>query len=93
MGYVVDAFDHALGRQVAIKQMLSAEAVDLRRFEREARITARLEHPSIVPLHDAGRNPDGTPYYVMRHVDGQPLDQLVEKASLAARIADRKSVV
>ncbi len=87
MGFVVNAVDHALGRQVAIKQMISTDAVDLRRFEREARITARLEHPSIVPVHDAGRNPDGTPYYVMRSVDGRPLDQLVDKHSLAERLA------
>ena len=86
MGRVDDAFDRALGRPVAIKHMLSDGAVDLARFEREARITARLEHPGIVPIHDAGRSPDGTPYYVMRRIDGQPLDKLVTK-SLAERLA------
>ncbi|MFT3695122.1 MAG: serine/threonine-protein kinase [Kofleriaceae bacterium] len=79
MGRVDDAFDLALDRPVAIKHMLSASPVDLARFEREAKITARLEHPGIVPIHDAGRTPDGTPYYVMRRVDGQPLDQRVTK--------------
>ncbi|MCX5746947.1 MAG: serine/threonine-protein kinase [Proteobacteria bacterium] len=78
MGRVADARDEVLGRDVAIKHMLSTEAVDLARFEREARITARLEHPSIVPLYDAGRNADGSPFYVMRKVDGRPLDQLVD---------------
>jgi type II secretory pathway pseudopilin PulG len=88
MGRVDDAFDRALGRPVAIKHMLAAGAVDLARFEREARITARLEHPGIVPIHDAGRSPDGTPYYVMRRIDGRPLAELVvEKAQLAARLA------
>ena len=86
MGRVDDAFDRALGRPVAIKHMLSSSEVDLARFEREARITARLEHPGIVPIHDAGRGPDGTPYYVMRRVDGQPLDALVN-LELADRLA------
>jgi hypothetical protein len=86
MGRVDDAFDRALGRPVAIKHMLSPSSVDLARFEREARITARLEHPGIVPIHDAGRGPDGTPYYVMRRVDGKPLDQCVG-GTLVERLA------
>jgi Protein kinase domain len=88
MGRVVDAFDRALGRQVAVKHMLSEDVVDLARFEREARITARLEHPGIVPIHDAGRSADGTPYYVMRKVDGRPLEDLVvETTRFEARLA------
>ena len=87
MGRVDQAFDRALGRPVAIKQLLSASPTDLARFEREARITARLEHPGIVPIHDAGRSPDGTPYYVMRRVDGLPLDQLIANKSLEERLA------
>ncbi|HUJ62687.1 MAG TPA: serine/threonine-protein kinase [Kofleriaceae bacterium] len=87
MGRVDDAYDRALGRPVAIKHILSASDVDLVRFEREARITARLEHPGIVPVHDAGRGPDGTPYYVMRRVDGRPLSELVgAKKTLAGRM-------
>ena len=87
MGRVADAYDRALGRSVAIKHMLSDASVDLSRFEREARITARLEHPGIVPIHDAGRGPDGTPFYVMRRVDGRPLDGLVAGKTLAERLA------
>ncbi|HSD90130.1 MAG TPA: serine/threonine-protein kinase, partial [Kofleriaceae bacterium] len=86
MGRVDEAFDRALGREVAIKHMLSHSDVDLARFEREARITARLEHPGIVPIHDAGRSADGTPYYVMRRVDGQPLSELVDGKPLADRL-------
>jgi hypothetical protein len=86
MGRVADAYDHALDRPVAIKEMLSDSSVDLARFEREARITARLEHPGIVPIHDAGRTADGTPFYVMRRIDGQPLDRLIGD-KLAARLA------
>ena len=87
MGRVEDAFDRALDRPVAIKHVLRGSDLDLTRFEREVRITARLEHPGIVPVHDAGRDDDGTPYYVMRRVDGQPLDQVMAGAPLAERLA------
>ena len=49
-----------------------ARALFRRRFEREARITARLEHPGIVGVHEAGRWPDGEPFYAMRLVRGTP---------------------
>ena len=87
MGVVVEAHDRALDRPVALKHMLSASAADLARFEREARITARLEHPGIVPIHDAGRDADGTPYYVMRRIDGVQLDTLVDRRTFPERIA------
>jgi hypothetical protein len=70
MGRVVAATDVALQRPVAIKQPLGG---DRARFEREVRITARLEHPSIVPVHDAGRDDRGEPFYVMRRIEGEPL--------------------
>ena len=92
MGRVDDAIDRALGRPVAIKHMLSTSELALARFEREARITARLEHPGIVPIHDVGRGPDGTPYYIMRRVDGQPLDAELGQ-SLAARLARLPNVL
>jgi serine/threonine protein kinase len=81
MGRVVEAFDTQLGRTVALKEVLprGTGTVD-RRFEREVQITARLEHPSIVPLYDAGTMPDGRPFYVMRRVTGRPLDELIARA-------------
>jgi len=78
MGRVVEAFDTQLGRTVALKEVLSLAGLD-QRFEREVQITARLEHPSIVPLYDAGTMPDGRPFYVMRRVTGRPLDELIAK--------------
>src|SRR5262249_44138550 len=68
------------GRTVAVKQILTTHPDARRRFEREIAITARLEHPSIVPLYDAGASPDGDPYYVMRKLTGAPLDQVVAAA-------------
>ena len=88
MGRVVEATDTTLGRVVALKEALATDAEALRRFQREIKITARLEHPSIVPVHDAGEGPNGTPFYVMRKVSGLPLEKLVGSAgTLNERLA------
>ena len=88
MGRVVDATDTRLGRSVAYKEALTGDSDTLRRFEREIRITARLEHPSIVPVHDAGETSSGAPFYVMRKVSGRPLERLVASAdTLGQRLA------
>ncbi len=88
MGRVVNATDTVLGRTVALKEALSVDAESIRRFQRETRITARLEHPAIVPVHDAGFSPSGSPFYVMRKVGGRPLEELVARAeTLNARLA------
>jgi serine/threonine protein kinase len=80
MGRVVEATDILLNRTVAFKEVLSLDPDVLRRFARETRITALLEHPSIVPLHDAGTTPGGAPFYVMRKISGRPLEHLVAAA-------------
>ncbi|MEO8552998.1 MAG: serine/threonine-protein kinase, partial [Kofleriaceae bacterium] len=89
MGRVVEAFDTQLGRTVALKEVLPRPGGTIdRRFEREVQITARLEHPSIVPLYDAGTMADGRPFYVMRKVTGRPLDELISRAhDLEERLA------
>lgn len=88
MGRVVNATDTVLGRTVALKEALAVDPESIRRFQRETRITARLEHPAIVPVHDAGFSPTGSPFYVMRKVGGRPLEELVGRAeSLGARLA------
>src|SRR6185295_15293300 len=82
MGRVVEAFDLQLGRTVALKEVLPRGGASIaRRFAREVQLTARLEHPSIVPLYDAGVTIDGRPFYVMRRVSGRPLDQLMAAAA------------
>jgi serine/threonine protein kinase len=77
MGVVYLAEDQALGRRVAVKVLeLPDEAGDLAaRLLREARILAHLEHPGIVPVHDAGTLPDGRVYYAMKYVEGSRLDE------------------
>ncbi len=87
MGRVVEATDTLLGRVVAVKEALTSDPESLRRFARETRITARLEHPSIVPVYDAGGGVE-TPFYVMRRVTGRPLsDLIVDVGTLGERLA------
>ncbi|HEY5946263.1 MAG TPA: serine/threonine-protein kinase [Kofleriaceae bacterium] len=89
MGRVVEAYDTQLGRTVALKEVLPSSSASLaKRFNREVRITARLEHASIVPLYDSGVTADGRPFYVMRRVTGRPLDELITRArNLDERLA------
>ncbi len=87
MGRVVEAFDTQLGRTVAVKEVLPKGPGVTRRFAREVQITARLEHPAIVPLYDSGTTADGRPFYVMRRVTGKPLDEMIKRApNLAERL-------
>jgi tetratricopeptide (TPR) repeat protein len=85
MGQVATAFDRKLGRVVAIKEVRGGHPDLVARFEREISLTARLEHPSIVTIHDAGRWPDGEPFYAMRLVPGRSLEAILREADTAAR--------
>jgi WD40 repeat protein len=87
LGRVSRAHDHDLGRDIAIKELISRGHVGEVRFLREALITARLEHPGIVPIYEAGRWPDGTPFYAMKLVAGRSLRELiVERKTVEQRI-------
>ncbi len=87
LGRIVRAVDKRLGRTVAVKELLTHEDAHEARFMREALITARLEHPGIVPVHEAGRWPNGDPYYVMKLVEGRTLKELIaERASMRDRL-------
>lgn len=73
LGKVLVAFDEHLGRKIAIKELLgevSASADSLARFFREARVTAQLEHPNIIPVYELGRRGDACPQYKKAHVAG-----------------------
>jgi WD40 repeat protein len=87
IGRVSRAHDRELGRDVAIKELLSRTSANEVRFLREVLITARLEHPGIVPVHEAGRWGDGTPFYAMKLVAGRPLrDLIVERTTVEDRL-------
>lgn len=88
MGAVWLAQDSILQRPVALK-VLAAEnsSADLAaRLMQEAVVLARLEHPGIVPVHDAGTLPDGRTFYCMKHVEGKTLDRYAPKLPLRERL-------
>ncbi|TMQ09940.1 MAG: serine/threonine protein kinase, partial [Deltaproteobacteria bacterium] len=88
LGRVSRAHDRDLGRDIAIKELISRGHLSEIRFLREALITARLEHPGIVPVYEAGRWADGTPFYAMKLVAGRSLrDLLAERTTVDERIA------
>jgi len=88
MGTIYLAEDRVLGRKVALKVVGPGAASPeiAARTLREARIIARLEHPGIVPVHDAGTLPDGRMFYAMKRVDGRRLDELAPQTALPERL-------
>ncbi|MCQ8831726.1 serine/threonine-protein kinase [Streptomyces malaysiensis] len=97
MGEVWAAEDLQLNRLVAVKFLSShGEPGNLprleRRFEREARLTARIGHPSVPTVHGTGRREDNSLYIAMELVDGSTLSELLKKKGpfpiqLAAAVA------
>ncbi|WP_165226476.1 serine/threonine-protein kinase [Aquisphaera insulae] len=80
LGRIFRARDSELGRVVALKEIHPAWDADpsLRaRFTLEAEITGILEHPGVVPIYSLGEHPDGRPYYAMRFIEGQTLQEAV----------------
>jgi len=91
MGVVHLARDRNLGRDVALKSIPAEKMSDVRlaRFVTEARITAQLEHPGIVPVHDLFVSKDGDVFYSMKRVQGEGLDEVLDelRAGDAAALA------
>ncbi|MGE3817978.1 MAG: protein kinase [Isosphaeraceae bacterium] len=96
LGQVLVALDRQFGREVALKEVLDREGgasrSALSRFEREARVTGRLEHPGIVPVHSLGRHPDGRPYYVMKLIRGEDLRSAVKRFHAGSEPPGRRSL-
>ncbi len=84
MGTVFLGRDERLHRRVAIKTLREevATAVAVERFVQEAQHLACLNHPNIVRVHDAGEA-DDLAYYVMDYVDGETLDQRIQRGPLS----------
>ena len=82
MGAVYEATDLRLNRQVAVKilvgSMLRGDSAALRRFEREAQTSARLNHPHIIDVHDYGRLDAEGAYLVMELVHGRTLSSVIK---------------
>ncbi|QDU88486.1 Serine/threonine-protein kinase PknB [Pirellulimonas nuda] len=82
MGYVYRMRQTSLDRNVAVKQVkpdMATNESDRNKLITEGVITARLEHPNIVPVHDLGIASDGQPFYVMKFVEGQEWEKLIGK--------------
>ena len=95
MATVYRAFDPSFDREVAIKVLPREMLHDPQfrsRFEREIKMIASLEHPSIVPVYDVG-DENGQPYFVMRFMTGGSLSDVIEKGSIpiqdTARIIEK----
>jgi serine/threonine-protein kinase len=81
MGEVLLCRDQHIGRAVAMKVVHSeygGEPIRRARFLREARIQGQLEHPAIVPVYDLDRGNDGHPFFTMKRVRGQTLEEILE---------------
>src|SRR6266404_4642080 len=107
--YLAARADGYFEKQVAIKVLNRGAANDdiVRRFRAEREVLARLDHPNIARLMDAGTMDDGRPYFVMEYIDGVPITRFVEekaielterldlflKVSAAVEAAHRNSVI
>jgi serine/threonine protein kinase len=82
MGFVLRATDTKLRRDLALKvspaprEQLSRD--QLARFIEEAQVTAQLEHPNVVPVHDIGVDPEGRVYFTMKLIRGQSLEAILD---------------
>jgi tRNA A-37 threonylcarbamoyl transferase component Bud32 len=86
MGCVLEGRELALDREVAIKVLLPG--ADASRFILEAKITARLPHPSIPPVHALGKLADGSPFLAMKRIRGRTLgEELKARANPAADLS------
>ena len=102
MGVVYEARHPQLDRRVAVKLLSAAHDARLvERFQREGRVLARVRHPGVVEVHEAGVAPEG-PYLVQELIEGEPLDALVkrtgplpprEAARIAAEVAEALAAV
>ncbi|HEY8144764.1 MAG TPA: serine/threonine-protein kinase [Kofleriaceae bacterium] len=83
MSHIVRASDVALQRELVLKVSPAPREEmprpQLARFIEEAQITAQLEHPNVVPVHDLGLDPEGRVYFAMKYVRGQSLEQILAK--------------
>lgn len=82
MGVVYEADDPALERKVALKMLRAPYRSDrshIARFIKEARITAKIDHPNIIAVHNLGMDKDCGAYFSMRRIKGETLQSILHK--------------
>jgi tRNA A-37 threonylcarbamoyl transferase component Bud32 len=92
MGEVWRGCDTVLARAVALKvlrERVFGDSQARARFEEEARYVSQLEHPAIVPVYDLGELPDGRPFFVMKLIHGQTLEELLAARATPAEDLSR----
>jgi tRNA A-37 threonylcarbamoyl transferase component Bud32 len=90
LGEVYVAMDQELHREVALKEIDAKHADDPHsrgRFVREAEITGGFEHPGVVPVYGLGRHADGRPFYAMRFIRGETLQDAIARLHQKPRLA------
>jgi serine/threonine protein kinase len=92
MGEVVLVQDHDIERKVALKRLQThvTDPLMLARFVDEIRCVGRLEHPNIVPIHDVGVDELGRYFFVMKYVEGETLESIIEKLAAGDRDYHRR---
>lgn len=85
MARVYKAFDHRLRRTVALKILVHEEPDLLRRFQREARAQAKVQHEHILEVYDVGEI-DTQPYIAMRYVEGSTLRELFDQLTVEEKV-------
>jgi aminoglycoside phosphotransferase (APT) family kinase protein len=87
MGEVYLAHDRSLGRRVALKLVQRGMGTEeiIRRFKREERLLASLNHPNIAQLYGGGVSPNGGPFFAMEYVDGIRIDEYCNQKRLPLR--------
>lgn len=78
-GDVFGAQDHDLNRRVALKQFKGESNQALASCHNELRFVGRLEHPSVPPVYQASLTQEGTPYIVMKQLEGESLEHIISK--------------
>jgi serine/threonine-protein kinase len=81
MGEVALAMDEDIGRKIALKRLHSQalSAANVARFVDEVHIVGQLEHPNIVPIHDVGIDEQGRYFFVMKYVEGETLEHVIDQ--------------
>ncbi len=85
MGIVFKARQKIMDRDIALKLLppeMAKDEVNLQRLEREAKALAQLNHPNIIATYDFGLTETGQGYLAMEYVEGQSLDELLEKVGI-----------